>query len=61
MTQLVSEIENIRGELRVQYDRAEYAEVSVDFEFRERDKVLYVESPFEWLNTVDLGRFIEEF
>ena len=61
MTQLVSETESVRGELRVLYDRATFAEVAVDFEFRERDKVFYVDSPFGWLNTVDLDRFVQEF
>ncbi len=61
MTGLVAEIEQIRGRLRVMYDRSTYAVVDVSFQFRERDRIVYVQSPFEWLNTVDLGRFVTEF
>jgi Domain of unknown function (DUF4349) len=61
MTGLVFEIEQVRGQLRVLYDRSTYAVVDVSFQFRERDKIVYVQSPFEWLNTVDLGRFVAEF
>jgi hypothetical protein len=61
MTGLVSEIEQLRGQLRVLYDRSTYAVVDVSFQFRERDKVVYVQSPFEWLNTVDLGLFVKEY
>ena len=61
MAELVTETEAIQGALRVLSDRAAFAVVVVDFEFKERDKVLYIDSPFEWLNTVDLSRFVQEF
>ena len=61
MTGLVMEIEDVRGRLRVLNDRSEFATADISFEFRERDKIVYVRSPFEWLNSVDLGHFNEEF
>jgi hypothetical protein len=61
MTGLVMEIEQLQGSLRVLKDRVAFAVVDISFEFRERDKIVYVQSPFEWLNTVDLGQFSEEF
>jgi hypothetical protein len=61
MTGLVMEIEQLRGALRVLKDKTTYAVADISFEFRERDKIVYVQSPFEWLNTVDLARFNEEF
>ena len=61
MTGLVMEIEDVRGRLRVLNDRSSFATADISFEFRERDKIVYVRSPFEWLGSVDLGRFNEEF
>lgn len=61
MTQLVDEMESIKGQLRVERDRTRWALVQVDFQFQSRDRVVYVDSPFEWLNTVDLDRFLSEF
>ncbi len=61
MTQLVEEAEGLRGELRVAQDRAHWAVVDVAFQFQQRDRVVYVQSPFEWLNTVDLDRMISNF
>jgi hypothetical protein len=61
MTDLVTEIEQVKGELRVAEERARWAVVEVAFSFQKRDKIIYVQSPFEWLNTVDLARFTEEF
>lgn len=61
MTALVMEIEQLQGALRVLNDRTTFAVTDISFEFRERDKIVYVQSPFEWLNTVDLARFNEEF
>jgi hypothetical protein len=61
MTQLVDEMESIKGQLRVERDRTRWAQVQVDFQFQSRDRVVYVDSPFEWLNTVDLDRFLSEF
>ena len=61
MTGLVEEMESIKGRLRVLRDRADWAVLEISFRFRERDRVTYVRSDFEWLNTVDLDRFLEEF
>ena len=61
MNGLVREIEHVRGELRVLQDRARWSTVTVSFRFRERDRHIYVESPFPWLNTTGLHPFLEEF
>ncbi|MBN2341418.1 MAG: DUF4349 domain-containing protein [Deltaproteobacteria bacterium] len=61
MSRLVYEIEQVKGELRYLYDQAEWAVVEVDFRFRERESVMYVSSPFEWLNSANLSTFLEEF
>lgn len=61
MSELVAEMEGIAGRLRVERARARYAVVDVSFEFRERQRIVYVRSPFEWLNTVDLGQFDARF
>jgi hypothetical protein len=61
MTEIVAEIEQVKGQLRVADERSKWAVVDISFEFRERDRIVYVSSPFEWLNTVGLSRFIEEF
>jgi hypothetical protein len=61
MTSIVAEIEQIKGQLRVAEERAKWAIVDISFQFHERDKIVYVSSPFEWLNSVSLDRFLEEF
>ncbi len=61
MTDLVTEIERVKGQLRVARDRAQWAVIEISFEFRQRDRIIYVNSPFEWLNTVNLDHFLEEF
>lgn len=61
MTTLVSELEQLKGQLRVERERAAWAVIDVAFRFARRDRVIYVRSPFEWLNTVDLQRFVTEF
>ncbi len=61
MTGLVEEMEAIKGRLRVLQDRSDWAVLEIPFRFRERDRVMYVQSDFDWLNTVDLDRFVEEF
>jgi hypothetical protein len=61
MNQLVTELEVVKGQLRVLHDRASLVRIEIDFQFKERDRVTEVVSPFEWLNTVDLQRFIEDF
>jgi hypothetical protein len=61
MTELVTEIEQVKGRLRVLEERARFARVEISFRFKQRDRLIYVHSPFEWLNTVSLDRFLEEF
>jgi hypothetical protein len=61
MTTLVSELERVKGELRVQQERAQWAVVDVAFNFEKRDRIIYVESPFGWLNTIDLRSFLWNF
>ncbi|MCP4676806.1 MAG: DUF4349 domain-containing protein [Deltaproteobacteria bacterium] len=61
MTDLVAEIESVKGRLRVLRERAKWARVEISFQFKRRDRIIYVNSPFDWLNTVSLDRFLEEF
>jgi len=61
MTEIVAEIEQIKGQLRVAEERTRWAVVNISFQFRERDRLVYVSSPFDWLNSVGLDRFLEEF
>ncbi len=61
MSQLVMEMESLKGQLRVQRERAAWALIDLAFNFRERDRLVYVYSPFEWINTVDLHRFLGAF
>jgi hypothetical protein len=61
MTDLVAEIEEVKGQLRVARERARFAVVDIAFQFKKRDRIIYVHSPFDWLNSVTLDRFLEEF
>jgi hypothetical protein len=61
MTELVEELESVKGALRVLHERSQWAIVHVNFEFKERQSIVSVASPFEWLNTVTLDRFLEAF
>ncbi len=61
MGQLVSEIEQAKGRLRVETERAQWAVINLSFQYRARQEIVYVESPFAWLNNVELPRFIREF
>ncbi len=61
MNALVLEIEGLKGKLRVAQDRTSWAVLAVNFRFRQRDRIQYRASPFEWLNTVSLGRLVREF
>jgi len=61
MTDLVVELESVKGRLRVLRERAQWVVLNVRFQFKPRDKIRRVASPFEWLNTVDLERFLTEF
>jgi hypothetical protein len=61
MTDLVVELESVKGRLRVLRERAQWVVIHVRFQFKPRDRITRVASPFEWLNTVDLERFLAEF
>jgi hypothetical protein len=61
MTSLVTEMESVKGRLRVLEERSRWAFMDISFEFKQRDRIIYINSPFEWLNTVNLDRFLEEF
>ncbi|MBM4343048.1 MAG: DUF4349 domain-containing protein [Deltaproteobacteria bacterium] len=61
MTQLVVEIEHLQGELNVAESSARMAHVQVSFQYHQKQRITYVRSPFEWLNTLDIDRFVAEF
>jgi hypothetical protein len=61
MARLVNEIESVKGRLRYLKEQARWSLLVIHFNFHERDKVLYVASPFEWLNSANLESFLEEF
>jgi hypothetical protein len=61
MTQLVRELEQIKGELEVERASTRHALVIARFEFHREGRITYVRSPFAWLNTVDLDHFLAEF
>ncbi len=61
MSSLLQEMEALQGRLRVERERARHAVIEVAFRFRKRDRVKYVRSPFDWLNSVDLGGFVGRF
>ena len=61
MSALVEEMETVAGQLRVERDRAASARLVVSFRIAQRDRVVYVRSPYGWLNSVDLDRFLGEY
>jgi hypothetical protein len=61
MAGLVNELESVKGQLRVLYDRSDWAVVRIAFDFVDRERITDVTSPFDWLNTVNLDRFLSEF
>lgn len=61
MSQLVGEVEALRGELEVERASVRHARLVVSFQFNRQSRITYVQSPFDWLNTVDLDRFLQEF
>ena len=61
MNDLILEIEGLKGQLRVAQERASWALLEINFRFRQRDRIHCRTSPFEWLNTVSLGRLVREF
>jgi hypothetical protein len=58
MTNLVSELESLRGQLEAEREAVRHAVIQVSFQFHRAGRVKYVRSPFEWLNGVDLDRFL---
>lgn len=62
MTTLVQEIESLKGKLKLLEHQLAFAEIRVDFQFRDRRPPLRSgDSNFDWLNTVNLADLIQEF
>lgn len=62
MTQLVQEIEGLKGQIRLIQHQLQFAEVVVRFEFRDRRAPSRDgSSSFQWLNTVNIADLFEEF
>ncbi|MSP93435.1 MAG: DUF4349 domain-containing protein [Myxococcales bacterium] len=61
MTQLVGELEALKGEAEVERESVRWAVVRTAFQFHREGRLRYVRSPFEWLNSVELGRFLAGF
>jgi hypothetical protein len=61
MTRLVREIEQQKGALRVALDRSAMADVRIAFQFRNPTQLRYVRSPFAWIDSVDVQRFLRGF
>lgn len=61
MSELVTEIEQVKGALRVLKEKSRWAVVNISFRFQDRDRIIYVSSPFSWLNSVNLTDFMERF
>ena len=61
MTQLVNEIEHIKGRLRLLFDSTTWSVVDISFEFRNRENIQYISSPFAWINDANTDSFLENF
>ncbi|MCO4760492.1 MAG: DUF4349 domain-containing protein [Myxococcales bacterium] len=61
MQQLVREIEGLKGRLRLAVSRSTMADVRIRFQYRNPTQLRYVRSPFGWINSVDVHRFLREF
>jgi hypothetical protein len=61
MTQIIETLEALKGQLRVALERARYGVLSIDFQFRRKENIVYTRSPFNWINSVDLDTFLMEF
>jgi hypothetical protein len=62
MTNLVGEIESLKGSLQMYEHELRFAEVEVSFQFRERrPPVKDGSSSFRWLNSMNLADLISEF
>ena len=61
MNQLVSEVEQLQGDLNVATAAVLTGRVMVSFQYHQRQRITYVRSPFQWLNTLDIDRFLGDF
>ena len=62
IVRLVEEIEGLKGRLRALEHRADYADITVNFQFRDRAAPSRDgSSSFRWLNTVNLADLVEDF
>ncbi|MBN2804120.1 MAG: DUF4349 domain-containing protein [Deltaproteobacteria bacterium] len=61
MFQIVNEIENIKGQLRLLKDQSDWNVIDISFQFRERESVNNMTSPFTWLNSANVTDFLENF
>jgi|GEM_PF-6514262 len=61
MMRLVTELERVKGRLQIERDRATWALLRLSFRYKRRGRMTYVRSPFKWLNTVDVNRFLGSF
>lgn len=61
-TQLIREIELLKGQLRALQHRVDYASVVLNFRLLERQRPSEAgDSPFAWLNTLGLESLLREF
>lgn len=59
---LIAEIESLKGRIRAMRYRAEYATITVNFQFRSRAvPVRDGSSSFQWLNTMNVTDMLEDF
>ena len=62
ISNLTAEIESLEADMKVLRHKLEFAEIRVDFEFRERHPPLKsAESLFKWINTLNLAALREDF
>ncbi len=61
MNQLLSEVEQLQGDLNVAEASVRMARVVVSFQYHQRQRITYVRSPFQWLNQLDIDRFLADF
>jgi hypothetical protein len=62
IVRLVAEIEQYKGQLRALEHRADYADITLDFQFRDRAAPSRGgSSSFRWLNTLNLADIVEDF
>lgn len=61
MNQLVGEVEQLQGDLNVAAASVQSARVMVSFQYHQRQRITYVNSPFQWLNRLDINRFLADF